>query len=124
MTQKRKTKSSQEIADAYGERIKEFLRGAYNEGYSNGVETEREEIKNIRGTHKRETGEHDDSYAKNWHDNTTFYGWCAGCKHPHSGRWAHMWEYCPWCGGKIDRTDEPYPMGRKETEEDGNKAEN
>lgn len=118
MSEKIRKNRGAEVADAYAERIKVFLRGAYSEGYGNGAEDEREAVKNLRGTHKREAGEYDDVYAKNWRDSTPFYGWCAGCKRPHSGRWAHIWEYCPWCGGKIDRTDEPYPRGRRETEDE------
>lgn len=116
--QKPKYRSSKEIADDYSERMKEWLKYAYDEGYKAGSAEMHEQFENLREKHKRAAGKYDDVYAKNWRDNTTFYGWCDGCGRPHSGRWAHVWKYCPWCGGEIDRTDEPYPMGRKEESAD------
>lgn len=111
-------KTCEEVAHEYEKRIQEWLRYAYNEGYGFAINKKDDEIKNLREKHKREAGEYDDVYAKNWRDSTPFYGWCSGCKRPHSGRWAHVWNYCPWCGGKIDHTDEPYPLGRRDAHGD------
>lgn len=122
MTQEKRHKTKGEVEKDYGDRMREWLGYAYSEGYGRAQEIAEKEKILLRSKVFREAGENDDKYAEDWRDNTTFYGWCTGCKRPHSGRWAHMWEYCPWCGGKIDRTDEPYPMGRKE-ENNGNQTE-
>jgi hypothetical protein len=92
--------------------MEEWLESAYQCGYENGYTRKSEEVERLRSTCYREAGEYDKEYAKNWKDSTCFYGWCSQCKKPHSGRWAHVWEYCPWCGAKIERKeDDPYPMG-------------
>lgn len=116
MSEKRQT-PGEEIMDRYRSRIEEMLKYAYSEGRKEGAAENAEEMRRLRSECHREAGEHDDEYAKNWRDHTPFYGWCSECERPHSGRWAHVWEYCPWCGARIDRkAEEPYPLGRKEQE--------
>lgn len=96
----------------YSQSIEEALDNMYSNGYKAGYTKGKKEVEYMRSTCIREKGENDSEYAKNWRDNTTFYGWCNQCKRPHSGRWAHMWEFCPWCGAKIDQGAEaPYPAG-------------
>jgi hypothetical protein len=102
-----------ELIDSYMNGIRRFVEYSYSEGYSSGYKNGTEEIDNLRSTVHREAGEKDEEYMKNWDDNGPFYGWCNKCKHPHSGRYAHIWSYCPWCGGKIDYScEQPYPLGR------------
>lgn len=115
-------KTSEDIIKSYRERMEEWLKYAYDEGYKNGETVKSERLRRIRSDCHREAGEFDSDYAERWRDKSPFYGWCSQCKKPHSGRWAHVWEYCPWCGARIDRTTpEPYPLGRKKPEgKDGN----
>lgn len=117
MSEKKRKTTSEEIIASYRPRMEEWLKYAYNEGYGAGKTEGTAEVERLRSLCHREAGEHDDKYAEGWRDHTPFYGWCSECKRPHSGRWAHVWEYCPWCGARIDRTaPEPYPLGKKEQE--------
>ena len=102
-----------EIIDRCHEEIDAWIGRAYSGGYDNGYSEAKKEVKRLRETCVRETGEKDNEYSKGWNDTGTFYGWCSQCKKPHSGRWAHIWKYCPWCGAKIDNTKDPYPLGYK-----------
>lgn len=104
--------SSDEVIKRYRPRIEEWLESAYRNGYGNGYEKGTEEMDRLRSVCVIEAGDNDEEYANNWRDYTRFYGWCNQCHHPMSGRWAHVWEWCPWCGAKIDRKAElPYPSG-------------
>lgn len=105
-----------EIIKRYLPDIERFLRYAYSDGYKNGHKQGTEEVERLRSECCREAGENDSEYAKNWRDNTDFYGWCNLCKRPHSGRWAHIWEYCPWCGARINQEEDkqPYLYGFEE----------
>ena len=95
----------------YSSEIEKSLSNIYSAAYKEGYTKGKEETDRLRATCIREKGENDSEYAKNWRDNTPFYGWCSKCKRPHSGRWAHMWEFCPWCGAKIKHDVEaPYPV--------------
>jgi hypothetical protein len=95
--------------------MEKWIESAYHDGYQNGYANGTEELKRLRSFCHREAGEHDKEYAEYWRDNTPFYGWCSQCKSPHSGRWAHMWEYCPWCGAKVEHKDnDPYPTGMEQ----------
>lgn len=98
----------------YGSQIETALGNMYSNGYEAGYTESRKEVENIRGTCIRTNGEHDDEYSKKWDDDAPFYGWCSKCERPHSGRWAHMWEFCPWCGARIDHSHhipDPAPKG-------------
>lgn len=107
-------KTSEEVIAGYRPRIEEWLRYAYNDGYRCGFKNGRGDADKLRGTCVREADANDSTYADGWDDYTLFYGWCSQCKRPHSGRWAHMWEYCPWCGAKVVHTDnDPYPTGMR-----------
>ena len=109
-----KVKSSEEVIANYLPRIEEWLKHAYNEGYRNGNEIKQEYLNSLRSECHREKGEQDEEYQKGWGDYSCFYGWCCKCKKPHSGRWAHIWSFCPWCGSRIEyREDDPYPTGVK-----------
>lgn len=111
-------KSREEVVESFGNRVKGFISYAWSDGYSSGYEKGQEEVKHLRAECTLEAGEHDEEYADNWRDYTTFYGWCKQCKKPHSGRWAHMWEYCPWCGAKVNtKAEKPYPLGLEHTPE-------
>ncbi len=109
--------SKKDIIKNYTSRIEESLSNVYSNGYAAGYEEGKKEIDHLRSTCKRIKGEHDNEYAKNWDDDSDFYGWCSKCERPHSGRWAHIWEFCPWCGARIDHNAEnPYPMGMDVTQ--------
>lgn len=96
----------------YSSEIEKSLSNIYSAGYKGGYTKGKEETDRLRATCIREKGENDSEYAKKWRDNTPFYGWCSKCERPHSGRWAHVWEFCPWCGAKINHNAEaPYPTG-------------
>lgn len=104
--------SKEDIIKNYSSRIEESLFNVYSNGYAAGYEEGKKEIDHLRSTCKKTKGKHDEEYAKNWDDDSAFYGWCNKCERPHSGRWAHIWEFCPWCGARIDHNAEnPYPMG-------------
>lgn len=110
------SKSREEVISDYTPRMAEWLKYAYDEGYKNGNIIKRKYLKNLRSECHREAGENDGEYPKEWGDYTTFYGWCSKCKKPHSGRWAHVWDFCPWCGAKINHDVEPpYPTGMRST---------
>ena len=101
----------------YSSQIENALSNMYSSGYDAGYTKGKEEIKLMRGTCTRTKGEHDAEYAEKWDDDTPFYGWCGKCERPHSGRWAHMWEFCPWCGAKIVYgPHDPYPGGIEASE--------
>lgn len=92
--------------------IKDWLNTVYTSGYDCGYEIGTEEVSRLRSECFRKAGERDAEYPDGWNDHTSFYGWCSQCKRPHSGRWAHIWNYCPWCGAKINYDlGEPYPTG-------------
>lgn len=104
--------TSEEIKSTCRKEIEDWIGRAYNEGYENAYKDGEKKLSRLRGECCREAGENDSKYQKGWGDFTTFYGWCNLCKRPHSGRWAHVWDYCPWCGAKINhKAPEPYPTG-------------
>ncbi len=95
----------------YSRQIEKSLGNMYSSGYEAGYTEGKKEIEHMRATCIRTKGEHDAEYVEKEED-APFYGWCSECERPHSGRWAHMWEFCPWCGAKIDYSAEvPYPAG-------------
>ena len=97
-------------------KVKDILDSCYSAGYCKGKEDERERVGRLRAYCAREAGGNDEEYAEGWGDHTPFYGWCTLCKKPHSGRWAHVWRYCPWCGAEVLNTErDPYPTGLKDT---------
>ena len=101
-----------EVVENYRTRIEEFIGYAYSNGYREGHTAGTREINNLRSECHLEAGDHDSEYEDGWNDHTPFYGWCSSCGKPISGRWGHVYEYCPWCGGRLKRTlDEPYPTG-------------
>ena len=59
----------------------------------------------------------DADYAKQWDDYSPLYGWCSVCGKVHSGRWGHMFCFCPWCGARINHDKDPYPLGLRQTSE-------
>ena len=92
--------------------VEKILDFVYRKSHNHGVESTNERIEKMRASCQRIAGEHDAEYADGWGDHTDFYGWCNQCEHPHSGRHANLWEFCPWCGAKIDwNHEQPYPMG-------------
>lgn len=108
---------SNEIVEKYRPRMEEWLKYAYSEGYSNGKAEGENEVRKLRTTCHREktcVGK-DEEYAEQWNDYSPLYGWCSECGKVHSGRWGHVWEYCPWCGAKIDHTEDPFPTGLQVT---------
>ena len=110
------SKTSEEVIENYRPRMEEWLRYAYDEGYRKGNEIKKEYLDNLRSECHREKGNYDEGYSKQWNDYTPFYGWCSKCQKAHSGRWAHIWEFCPWCGSRIDhKAEEPYPTGKRYT---------
>ena len=116
-----KYKTSREVIEAYRPNIDKWIEYAFSAGYKAGYDNRREELENLRALCHREAGEHDEEYAEGWGDGTPFYGWCSECKSPHSGRWTHIWQYCPWCGARIDHdAEEPYPTGYKQEDSNGN----
>ena len=101
-----------EVIEGYRSRIEEWLRYAYDDGYKDGHRKGAEEVSHLRSECHLEAGEKDSEYENGWGDHTRFYGWCSECKHPISGRWGHIQEYCGWCGAKIKHTEnDPYPTG-------------
>ena len=104
--------TEQEVIKNCRKPIEDWIGRAYNAGYDSGYEKGIEEVSRLRSECFREVGERDAEYPDGWKDYTPFYGWCNLCKRPHSGRWAHIWDYCPWCGAKINhKAQEPYPTG-------------
>jgi hypothetical protein len=99
------------VIKRYRERAEELLGRIYNEGYKRGVDAGKGELDNLRSEVFLEAGENDTEYAFGWNDYTLFYGWCGACHRPISGRWAHVAEYCQWCGAKINHEKDPYPSG-------------
>lgn len=113
-----KKNNRQIVIDKYQGRIEKLIEYAYSDGYVDGLTSAEDDIVKMRASCQRIAGEYDEKYADAWDDHTDFYGWCNQCEHPHSGRFAHMWDFCPWCGAKIDFDHEqPYPGGYKGKED-------
>ena len=112
--------TSKEVISQCRKPIEDWIGRAYSSGYDSGYKRGTEEVSQLRSMCFREAGERDAEYPDGWSDHTPFYGWCNLCKRPHSGRWAHIWDYCPWCGAKINHeVEEPYPIGMETKAEEG-----
>ena len=109
-----------QLIQNYSSRIEDALGNMYSNGYNAGYTEGKKEVEHMRAACTRIKGKHDSEYAEQWDDDTPFYGWCNECERPHSGRWAHMWDFCPWCGAQINHDAEvPYPTRmNKECESD------
>lgn len=116
----------QESIEKYRSHIDKILGYAYEDGYRNGMDYGMEQLENERAECHREMSSvgNDADYAKEWNDYSPLYGWCSVCGKVHSGRWAHIWEFCPWCGARINHDNDPYPLGLRMTSELQNELSN
>lgn len=102
--------NKEQLIKNHRSRIEESLNCMYSSGYDAGYTESQKEIEQMRSICTRMKGEHDTEYIQE-EDDMPFYGWCSKCERPHAGRWAHIWDFCPWCGAKINHNEEPYPTG-------------
>ena len=104
----------EKIKQNYAERFAKEVSYIFSDGYKAGYEVAKEEVKRLRSECIREyeSDEKKREYEEECQDHE-FYGWCNQCHHPHGGRWAHLWEYCPWCGAIINHKEAIQTGGEK-----------